>query len=75
MTAAVTTIAPTADHAAPPARRPFDRTALTILGAMLTLIVLLTVLLLETSFSDPAAAADGSAAPRALVVTPPEPAR
>jgi hypothetical protein len=62
--AAVTTIAPTADHAPVPSSnmQSFDRAARIIFGAMVALIVLLTALLLETSAGTaPATADDGVA--------------
>lgn len=63
--AAVTTIAPTADSAPVPSPNPqrFDRAARIIFCTMVGLIVLLTALLLETSASTAAAAADGVALP------------
>jgi hypothetical protein len=61
---AVTTIAPTADHAPVPSptTRSFDRAARIIFGAMVALIVLLTALLLETSAGTTAAATDDGVA-------------
>jgi hypothetical protein len=56
----VTTIAPTADYAAvsPPNARTFDRAAMLIFGAMVGLIVLLTVVLLEAPTSATATSTD-----------------
>ncbi len=60
MTSAVTTIAPatTQAPASTSALRAFDRAALAIFGTMLALIILLTALLVETSFPTTAATGD-----------------
>lgn len=66
----MTTIAPTANPApvASPTTRTLDRAAVVIFGIMVTLIVLLTVVLLETTFRNtPTATDDGAAFPPSVI--------